>query len=236
MEAILIKSTDRNSEHRDWMTVYNCFDSGLFSSSENKQGDNSFSLKEVSIQPNMGFIPHRHKNKDFIILPVQGRLIQKNHLGESYLASKGDIHIMSSGSGITHFEYNQSKTENLNCIVFEILPEVFDDEPKCMTVTYDVVNNQAVNLIPVDKNTGKQALLKNVTAYYGHYEKEKILNFKPSSPSSRVLVYVIEGCISIGKLKLEQKDTIGFYKKTSIKIKALVKSQFLLFEVFLQNY
>jgi len=231
MGEITIKSANRKWENRSWIKVYNCFASNFFSKSESNPNENKFSLKEVNIKPNMGFVPRSHKNKDFIIIPIQGSLVQKNNLGQSYKARKGHIHLMSTGTGITHFEYNQSSTEDLNYVVFDILPNEKNKEPKCLTVSLNSLVNQLEKIIPIDKKTGQQALMNNVTAYYGEYEKEFNMNFNPTNLSNKILVYVIKGSILINGKLIKPKDTFGIHSESSLKITTKEPSQILLFEI-----
>jgi redox-sensitive bicupin YhaK (pirin superfamily) len=231
MKGVTIKSTNREKENKSWFKVFNCFDSSFLSKCEENQAVSRFTLKEVCIKPNMGFVPHRHKNRDFIIIPIQGRLAQKNNLGQSYLAKRGDIHFMSTGSGITHFEYNYSSTEELNCVVLEVLPIEFDKKPVCLTVTLNTQINKLEKIIPVDKKIKKQVFMNNVTTYFGVYEKEYKQDFCPTELSNNVLIYVIEGSISINGKLINAKDTFGVQNESNIKLEARVPTQILLFEI-----
>lgn len=231
MNDITIKYKERAWENKFWLKVYNCFDSIFFGKKAKGQKTGDFSLKEMSIEPNMGFMPHTHKNKDFIIIPTQGSLIQKNNQGQSFLAKKGDIQILSTGAGITHFEYNESSTEKLNCIVFEIIPDVLDKKPQCVTISLNTEVNKLEKIIPVDKKTGKQTLMNNVRAYHGNIKKKMNLIFKPSNPQNKVLIHIIEGSISINGKLLNSKDTYGIHKISNLNLEMLKPTKILLFEV-----
>ena len=71
-------------------------------------------LNDDSVDPSMGFDTHPHKNMEVISIPLKGYLRHGDSVQNTKTITPGDIQVMSTGSGIYHSEYNDSKEEQLN--------------------------------------------------------------------------------------------------------------------------
>jgi len=61
----------------------------------------------------MGFDTHPHKNMEVISIPLKGYLRHGDSVQNTKTITPGDIQVMSTGSGIYHSEYNDSKEKQL---------------------------------------------------------------------------------------------------------------------------
>lgn len=66
----------------------------------------------------MGFGTHPHDNMEIVTIPLSGVLEHADSMGNREQLHPGEVQAMSAGTGITHSEYNGSKTEP--CTLFQI--------------------------------------------------------------------------------------------------------------------
>jgi len=71
-------------------------------------------INQDRVWPGQGFGVHPHRDMEIFSYVLEGALEHKDSLGNSPQASAGSIQLMSAGTGVTHSEYNPSKSEGLH--------------------------------------------------------------------------------------------------------------------------
>jgi quercetin 2,3-dioxygenase len=87
-------------------------------------------LNDDKVAPGMGFGTHPHQNMEIISIPLAGVLEHKDSMGNGTLIKQGDIQVMSAGSGISHSEYNYSKTDEVRFLQIWIFPNQKNAGPR----------------------------------------------------------------------------------------------------------
>jgi len=61
------------------------------------------------VEPGMGFPSHPHRNMEIISFIRSGAITHQDSEGNKGITEKGEIQVMSAGTGIVHSEYNLTK-------------------------------------------------------------------------------------------------------------------------------
>jgi hypothetical protein len=68
-------------------------------------------LNDDNVKGGGGFATHEHKDTEVFSYVLSGQLEHKDSMGDGSVVNPGDVLTMSAGTGITHSEFNHSKTD-----------------------------------------------------------------------------------------------------------------------------
>jgi len=189
-------------------------------------------LNDDTIAPDKGFGRHPHDNMEIITIPIDGRLLHRDSMGNEDYILPGDIQVMSAGTGIFHEEYNGDKDEYLSLLQIWIFPDSKNIKPTYDQMKFDpdkavnqwqklVTKNEDETLHIHQKAIISRVLLNSGTNIY--YE------LMPTSFGS--YIFLVEGEIEIKGNTLQRRDGIGIYESGSFNIKATKDSYLINLEI-----
>src|ERR1700712_2380890 len=108
MKTTLHKAETRgHAEHR-WLNSYHTFSFANYYDPTRIHFGTLRVLNDDIVAPGMGFGKHPHDNMEIISIPLEGDLEHGDNTGTKSVIRKGDVQIMSSGTGIIHSEKNRN--------------------------------------------------------------------------------------------------------------------------------
>ncbi|KAI9229358.1 MAG: putative pirin domain protein [Piptocephalis tieghemiana] len=102
----LRKSADRGSANHGWLDTHHTFSFADYYDSRFNGYGSLRVLNEDVVQPSTGFGRHPHREFEIFSYIVSGELEHRDSLGHVEILKRGNVQHTTTGTGITHSEYN----------------------------------------------------------------------------------------------------------------------------------
>ena len=190
-------------------------------------------LNDDIVTPSMGFGTHPHENMEIISIPLSGALRHQDSMDNKHIISTGEVQIMSAGSGITHSEYNNSSSEDVNFLQIWVQPKERDITPRYDQKVFDEGNRKNRFQLLVAPENSEETVLITQDAWFSlaDIEAEKQVAYEKNDKKNGVYFFVIEGNVKIEGHDIKRRDGLGLIDGETYPVFAQTKTQLLAIEV-----
>jgi len=230
MNTVLHKADTRGKANFGWLDSKHTFSFGHYYDPDRIQFGALRVLNDDIVEPGYGFGTHPHDNMEIVSIPLAGTLAHKDSTGNEKTIQTGEVQIMSAGTGLTHSEYNHSKTERVNFLQVWVLPKHRNITPQYDQRFFDFKENGFTTVVAPD---GDQALWINQDAWFsiGKLKAGQELNFNVHNTKNGVYFFVIEGTVQIADKQLNTRDGLGVSNTDEMLIRPDTDATILAIEV-----
>jgi redox-sensitive bicupin YhaK (pirin superfamily) len=182
----------------------------------------------------MGFATHPHDNMEIITIPLEGEITHQDSMGNEFTLKKGDIQVMSAGTGILHSERNSSASEPLKLLQIWVIPNKREVTPRYDQISFDLATtqNKLQQIISPNPEDVGSWIYQNAWFHIGRFDSGSVTQYTLHDGQNGVYAFVISGQFEIEGQLLNPRDGLGILNLNSFDLKSLSnESQILLMEV-----
>ena len=236
MKTIFHSADERGHADHGWLKSFHSFSFAGYHNPEKMHFGALRVLNDDTVAPGMGFGEHPHDNMEIISVILKGSLEHKDNMGNSSIIRAGEVQVMSAGTGITHSEFNASKTEEVQFLQIWIYSAEKNIEPRYKQKTFDSgfrKNRLDFIAAPIDLD---EAIWINQNSYValGRYNRGINANYKLKQKGNGVYVFVISGQITIAGKTLSDRDAMSIWETDKVSFIPATESEILLIEVTME--
>lgn len=234
MKAVVHRAKDRGYAKHGWLTTHHSFSFASYYDPA-KMGFGALRvLNDDVIAPGAGFGEHPHDNMEIITIPLSGAVKHEDSMGNSAVVEKGEVQVMSAGTGVFHAEYNASSTEPLSLFQIWIETAVPGATPRYDQKRFatDAFLGAFVPVVgPIENKEAPLGIHQSAWVSKGSFASGAKATYSVREPGNRLYLMVIDGSVVFGEVTLGSRDAIGITDVTEATFQIATEASLLMIEV-----
>lgn len=226
---------DRNARGQTklgWLNSYHTFSFGGFRD-PNRMGFRSLRvINEDRVIPGAGFPTHSHQDMEIITYVLEGALEHQDSLGTGSIIYPGDVQRMSAGTGISHSEFNPSKTDSVHLLQIWIIPDQRGLPPSYEQRNFPLEERRG-NLRLIAAKDGREGAItvhQDMDLYAAVLEVGESVSYQ-LKPHRYGWLQVARGLVNLNSQGLREGDGVAMIQGEQLEISTDTGAEILLFDL-----
>ncbi|MGJ1225886.1 pirin family protein [Sphingobacterium siyangense] len=219
--SVLHKAATRGHANHGWLDSNHTFSFANYHNPERMHFGVLRVLNDDMVAEGRGFGKHPHDNMEIISIPLEGDLQHEDSMGNKAIIRKGDIQVMSAGTGIIHSEYNKNTDQAVKFLQIWVYPNQRNVSPRYDQITLDITQRQNKFQQILSPNPEDEGVWIHQDAWFsmGHFDKDVQTKYQIKKAGNGVYVFVINGSVTVEGQELESRDGFGIWDVAEINLK-----------------
>lgn len=219
-KTILHKADTRGNANHGWLQSFHTFSFAGYHNPERVHFGVLRVLNDDTVKGGMGFGKHPHDNMEIISIPLEGDLEHKDSMGNTTVIKKGDIQVMSAGTGIQHSEYNKNTDETVKFLQIWIFPNKRNVQPRYdqITLNQNDRKNKLQQILSPNPDDEGVWIHQDAWFHLGQLDKNTSIDYSIKKSGNGVYAFVIEGGFTINGTELSRRDGLGIWETDEFNI------------------
>lgn len=233
MKTILHKAETRGHANHGWLDSHHTFSFADYYDPQRVHFGALRVLNDDRVAAGKGFGQHPHDNMEIVSIPLFGDLEHKDSMGNVAVIRKGEIQVMSAGTGIFHSEYNRNTDKETQFLQIWVIPNKRNVTPRYDQISItDIAKEDELYQI-LSPNPDDQGVWIHQQAWFhlGDLSEGWTGSYKLKGEDTGAYFFVLEGEVTVAGQKLNKRDGFGVSETSEIGITANSEAQLLVMEV-----
>lgn len=189
-------------------------------------------INEDRVAPGRGFDTHSHRDMEIVSYVLEGAVEHRDDMGNGSVIEPGDVQLMRAGTGVTHSEYNHSKSESVHFLQIWILPDEEGLQPAYEQRHFPEADRRG-RLCVVASRDGREGSVRvhqDVALHTALLDGDDRVRHS-LAPGRHAWVQVARGRVRCGGVVLEAGDGAAVSDEAFVELAAEGPSEVLLFDL-----
>ncbi len=233
-KTVFHKADTRGKADHGWLKSFHTFSFAGYHDPQRMHFGALRVLNDDTVHGGMGFGTHPHDNMEIISIPLEGDLQHRDSMGNVAVIKKGDIQVMSAGTGIHHSEYNKNADEAVKFLQIWIFPNKRNVTPRYdqITIRQEDKQDKLLQVLSPDPDDEGVWIHQDAWFHMGTFSADKQTEYQVKKSGNGVYAFILSGSFIIEGHTLETRDGLGIWDTNGFSISSNAEgSEILLMEV-----
>jgi redox-sensitive bicupin YhaK (pirin superfamily) len=155
-------------------------------------------------------------------------------MGNTTVIRKGDIQVMSAGTGIHHSEYNKNENEAVKFLQIWIYPNKKNVAPRYDQVSLKMEDRKNKLQQVLSPNSDDEGVWIHQEAWFhlGTFDNDAAAKYTIKKPGNGVYAFVLKGKFNLDGIEVSNRDGLGIWETEEFMLASSEEgSEILLMEV-----
>jgi redox-sensitive bicupin YhaK (pirin superfamily) len=226
------RAAERGQFDHGWLDTRHTFSFAEYRDPEHMGFRSLRVLNEDRVEPGQGFGTHPHRDMEIVTYVLAGALEHRDSMGNGSVIRPGDVQRMSAGTGVTHAEFNASRTDPVHFLQIWIVPERTGLRPGYEQRRFEDAEKQGRLRLVASPDGAEGAVTVHQDA--------RILASRLSpgqevvhrlAPGRHAWVQVATGAVELDGRRLSAGDGAALSAEPSVALKGLEDAEVLVFDL-----
>ncbi len=229
---LIRKSSERGHFDHGWLDTYHTFSFADYYDTKWMGFRSLRVINEDRVQPGEGFGTHPHRDMEIITYVLEGALEHKDSMKNGSVIVPGEVQRMSAGTGVTHSEFNHSKTDPVHLLQIWIVPEKKGIQPgyEQKSIPLEEKKGRLRLIASHDGSEGSVTIHQDASVYASVLgagdEIQHLLK-----PGRYAWVQVARGSATVNGQTLKAGDGAAFSEEKEVRLSGVKEAELLLFDL-----
>jgi quercetin 2,3-dioxygenase len=226
------KSEDRGHADHGWLDTRFTFSFADYFDPEHVQFRTLRVMNDDRVAGGGGFPMHPHRDMEIVTYVLEGALEHRDSMGNGSVIKPGDVQYMSAGTGVTHSEFNASKSDPVHLYQIWMMPDKRGHKPAYDQKTFsDADKRGKLRLVASSDGRDGSVKIRQDNELYatvlGAGESVK----HALKPERHAYVQVARGSVTLNGKKLGTGDGAAISAEKSVELTGVDTAEVLLFDL-----
>ncbi len=221
---------ERGHANHGWLDTYHTFSFDTYYDPRYMGFRSLRVINDDRVAAGRGFPTHPHRDMEIITYILDGALEHRDSMGTGSIIRPGEAQRMSAGTGVTHSEFNPSKTEPVHLLQIWILPEAEGIKPSYEQKQFDrdKMRDNWLLIASRDASAGAVKIHQDVKLFVTVLDDGQSLEYQ-LAPGRYAWLQIARGKMQVNGMPLEAGDGIAYSQERVIQV--MGKGEALLFDL-----
>ena len=179
-------------------------------------------INEDRVRGGSGFGTHPHRDMEIISYVLDGALEHRDSLGTGSVIRPGDVQRMSAGRGVTHSEYNASRSDEVHFLQIWIVPNERGIEPSYEQRSFaaDQKRGRLRLVASPDGSHDSVTLHSDALLFAGLFTRAEQAELE-LAPGRNAWVQVARGRVRVNRQDLEAGDGAALSDEARVRVEGV---------------